>query len=120
MSEFGKYPLPKELKNEDRWAKFFTLKQIVCLAAALVVSFGIVSLFMSIGLTWIGIVIAAIIMSVVGVLVMVKIPEHMYLYGSGKYVYTMLLVWFIRRGKNNRVIYTKNLNGPTRTRNGVQ
>lgn len=108
MSSLGNYRIMKPLKDEDRWFKFFTKKQLVFVIIGGVLSAIIASFFRSLGLTVVGIVLVEIIMVCVMVMAFLKLPYDKYLIGGGRQAYEIVWRLIVKRMPSSRVIYTKN------------
>ena len=104
----GTHSVPMEFQDEDKWLKFFNKVQIIALGLTLGIGVLIIRGFAAIHATAIGVFIAIILLIVVGIIVMVNIPNSKYLWGGGQKVSTILLRLILRRFK--RTIYTKNYN----------
>lgn len=98
----------KPLKDEDRWFKFFTKKQLLFVIIGLMLSAVIFPVFNAIGLRVIGIFLVEIIMTVMCLLAFLKIPFEKYLIGGGRYAHEILFRLFSKQLPANKIIFTKN------------
>ena len=108
MASLGTYKVPAALKDEDKWFKFFTKAQLICIAVAVVLGVGILVFFSRLGLVAIGLALCLIVIIAVGVCVMIRIPADKYLMGGGEYIVVILFRLIRKRLPKNRVIYIKN------------
>ena len=104
----GNYRIMKPLKDEDRWFKFFTKKQLVFIAPGIILSIVLYNLFTMVGFRLGGIVAATFIIAVSLLIAMFTIPLSRYMISGGRPVYVVLYRLIRKRRKKNRVIYTKN------------
>lgn len=109
MSSMGEYPIPDELKDEDKWFKFFTLKQLMFVGAAACIDAVIIKVGIVYDALLVSLVIAGIILGFVMLVTMKKIPKEKYIYGSGKPLYSLLIARIIRKG--HKTICIKNYDG---------
>lgn len=105
MAQLGKYRIPAEYKDEDKWWKF-TKRQIVYIAIALAIDWLMYKIFQPMGLTVVWLVIDAIVSVLFLLIAMVQIPTSQYLYGGGMMLEAVVLRVIMR--KFHRVLYTKN------------
>lgn len=108
MSSLGNYRIMKPLKDEDRWFKYFTKRQLLFVFVGLVLSGIIYPFFSGLGLRIVGIFFVEIIMLTVLGLAFLKLPYSKYLIGGGRYVHEILVRLIRKRLPKNKVIYTKN------------
>ena len=101
----GKYEIPDEYQDEDRWW-LFTKKQWLGIAIAAGLDLLAYRGFGALGLDFGGLVAAAILTMAIAILIFIKVPYRFYLYGSGSRLSAILYRLLIRRLKKNRVIYT--------------
>lgn len=102
---FGKYEIPAEYKDEDRWWKF-TKRQLVYVGLAAGLDYLFFCLLSPFGLIFPIILIDVFITLFLLAIALIPMPSSMYLYGGGMMLETILLRLILRR--MNRVIYTKN------------
>lgn len=105
MTERVTYEIPAEFSDEDRWLKFFTKPQALCLSASVLISILLTKMLALISLTVIGIIIGILLVIATLIITMGKMPEANYLRGGGLYFDTILARKFIRKKK--RCIYVK-------------
>lgn len=98
----------KPLKDEDRWFKFFTKKQLLFVVTGLLASGIVFPIFNGIGLRVVGIFLVEIIMTVMLILAFLKLPFEKYLIGGGRYAHEILFRLFAKQMPSNKIIYTKN------------
>ena len=104
----GNYRIMKPLKDEDKWFKFFTKKQLVFVIMGLAVSGATYPLFTSMGLRFVWMFFAEIVMTSMLVLAFLKLPYEKYLIGGGRYLHEILYRLIRKSRPKNKVIYTKN------------
>lgn len=107
MSELGKYRVPRELKDEDKWFKFFTKKQLLIAAVVLFIDVWVIVFTNKLHMIVLGIVIALSIAIVTAIILVGKMPTKRYIHGGGL-GFDVLLMRIIRRKciKKNRCIFT--------------
>lgn len=105
MAQMGKYRIPTEYKDEDRWWKF-TKRQLVYLAMGLAIDYVTFRILSPFGLITIWILLAVPISIFFLVIAMVPIPNSQYLHGGGMMLEAVILRIIMRKFK--RVLYVKN------------
>ena len=108
MARLGSYRIMKPLKDEDRWFKFFTKKQLMFVVVGLMLSFVTFTIFNGIGLRIVGIFLVEIIMTISMLLAFLKLPFEKYLIGGGRYAHEILFRLIAKNMPSNKVIFTKN------------
>ena len=108
MAELGSYQIPKEFKDEDKWFKYFTKKQLVIVGGALALSVVIVGFFFGIHLLPVGVIIGETIMLLAVGIAFIKIPTDRYLIGGGYPVSQILIRLIVKKLPGNKVLYVKN------------
>ena len=108
MSDLGSYRIPKELKDEDKWFKFFTKKQLLIVGSGLALSIVIVGFFYGMHLLPVGVMMAEVVMLLSAGIAFVKIPTDKYLIGGGYPVSQILIRLVLKRLPGHRVLYVKN------------
>ncbi|MCR5837025.1 MAG: hypothetical protein K6G88_11010 [Lachnospiraceae bacterium] len=104
---FDEAEVPHQMKDEDIWFRFFTKSQLMALAPVVGIDFVLIKITAAFKILPVGVTIAFVFSLAALVLVMIKIPENMYLYGIGKPLYVPIAQWLLRKvGKKK--IYTKN------------
>jgi len=101
----GEYNVPTPLKDEDKYLHM-TKRQLIYAVLALLLAWGFISLFSSIGLFPLGLALGFIIMIIIFIFAYVVIPTDRYLLGGGQKVETILLRLLIKSRK--KVIFVKN------------
>lgn len=105
MAQLGKYEIPAEYKDEDRWWKF-TKRQLVYVAVCIGLDVLFFRMFQSLGLTAVWIVLDILITVFLAVIAFTAIPKSNYLHGGGMMLEAILLRVILR--KMHRVLYVKN------------
>lgn len=108
MASLGTYKVPAPLKDEDKWFKFFTKTQLICVAGSVVLGVSILVFFARIGLVPIGLALCLLEIASVGACVMIRMPADKYLMGGGEYIIVILFRLIRKKLPKNRVIYIKN------------
>lgn len=106
----GRYRIPKEIKDEDKWFKFFTKTQLLYVGIGGLLSGFFISLANTLHILPVGIVIAEFIMVVAIVIAFVKIPKDRYLIGGGLPIRVILLRLIEKNIPANKKIYLKGIN----------
>ena len=83
MARLGRYKVMREMKDEDKWFRWFTKEQIIYLVLFGGIGVGIVILFHSIRLTLIGMVIAILLITGGLILPRFNMPDDKYILGGG-------------------------------------
>lgn len=107
MADIGRYKVPSELKDEDKWFRFFTKKHLAAIAVVAFIDFQVVTLAYRLHMMIVGIILALAIAIIAAVIIPFSIPAHMHLHGGGQAIST--IVWRIMRRKlisKNKIIYT--------------
>lgn len=105
MAQTGKYQIPAEYKDEDRWWKF-TKRQLVYVIIGLMIDYFFFKIFQPMGLSVVWIFLDVVVSLFFGIIAMVPIPQSRYLHGGGMMLEAVILRMLMR--KFNRVLYTKN------------
>jgi hypothetical protein len=108
MAELGSYQIPKEFKDEDKWFRYFTKKQLIFVGGAIFLSVVITSFFSGLGLIKVGISISEVILLLTIAVAFIRIPTDRYLIGGGYHIMQILMRLVIKRLKQNRILYVKN------------
>lgn len=106
----GSYKVPPELNDETKILKLFSRKQFFLIAGFVIAGFVLMVLFIALNLFPIGLLLFLLISAIGLLLVMTKVPEHLYLIGCGNTFFTVVVRILRKKKKKNRVIYTKNYN----------
>lgn len=103
------HPIMTELKDEDKWLKFFTIKQLIYYAIAIVIGILATLILKNIHLEAVGFVMI-IVNIAIAFLLQMKIPESgdKYIIGAGMPLQTILFRLLKKLLPKNRVIYVKN------------
>ena len=108
MAELGSYQIPKELKDEDKWFKYFTKKQLIVVGSALGISALILSFFAGVHMLPVGICISEVILLLSVTATFIRIPTDKYLIGGGYHIAVILWRFICRKLPKNKVLYVKN------------
>jgi len=101
----GEYNVPTPLKDEDKYLHM-TKRQLIYAVLALLLAWGLISLFSSIGLFPLGLALGFIGIIIIFIIAFMVMPADKYLLGGGQKVETILLRLLIKTGK--RIIFVKN------------
>lgn len=104
----GQYRRPPELRDEDKWFKFFTKTQLLGVGIALLIAGYLLIFFSTHGLFAIGFGLAFIIMLFAIIIMMFQMPKEKYLLGGGEELRTLLFRIIRKRLRKNRKIYVNN------------
>lgn len=110
MSSLGKYKIPTPFKDEDKWLKYFTKKQLMY------IGFGLMICLPLLKLTWTApsllkipvMVFCIIVMGTALIIGMATMPDDKYLWGGGTKLDKLLFRIIRKRLKSNKVLYVKN------------
>lgn len=102
----GKYKVPRELQDEDRWFKWWTKSQLAIFIVAGIIDFGVISLFAALHIVVVGIVLAILILIFAAAIVYIKMPRSRHTHGGGMGFDTLFMRIIRRKSSKNRVIYT--------------
>ena len=107
MAQLGKYKVPRELQDEDKWFKFFTKKQLATAIVIIFIDWQIVTFFYNIHMVIVGITLALFFTIVCGAVVSLKMPNNRHLHGGGVGL-DALAIRIMKRKliKKNKIIYT--------------
>lgn len=108
MAELGSYQIPKEFKDEDKWFKYFTKKQLIVVGSAVGASVLIMSFFMGIGMFPVGMCISEVLLLLSVTASFIRIPTDKYLIGGGYHIAVIVWRLICRKLPKNRVLYVKN------------
>lgn len=106
VASTGVFRVPREIRDEDKWFRYFTKKQAAILIASLFLDYRIVTAAAAKGLTLPAIIVSIIFTLIIAGMVMVRLPvDVMFLTGGG----ITLDEWFLRvfLRLHGRAIYTK-------------
>lgn len=99
----GRYKVPSELKNENKWFKFFTIPQLCVIGVALVVAIFLLIIFAKQGVFPVGFFIFLLIMIAAFSVVMIKVPDEYYLFGAKEPVGVIFLRLLIKKLRHRKV-----------------
>lgn len=103
----GKYKVPKPIRDEDKWFKYFTKVQLLSILGAVVVGLAIIRFTYRIHMVFLGIIVALLIVIATALATMGTIPEEKYLFGGGCPVWQIGFRILNRKFiPSNKVIYT--------------
>lgn len=108
-NRLGDYPCMTELKDEDRWLKFFTKKQLLYIGVAALLGIGEIVLFYKIGLTVVGVELLLINIAV-SFVIQQKLPPDKYLWGGGTLIEELLFRVVKKNLPGRKILYTKFIN----------
>ena len=110
MAELGTYSIPKEYKDEDKWFRFFTKKQLLHVGVGCGIGLMLFAFMTSIGISALGIALAEICIIISAIVAFIKMPTEKYLVGGGYNLSTIIYRLILKRLPRNKVIYIKNYN----------
>jgi len=102
----GKYKVPRELQDEDKWLKFFTKRQLAILIVALLIDLGLITIFQKLHIVVVGVVLALIILISAAAVVYLKMPRSRHTHGGGLGLDTIVLRILKRKRSKNKVVFT--------------
>lgn len=102
----GDYAVMHELKDEDKWLKYFTKKQLLYYGVAILIGIGEILLLYKISLVVVGVELL-IINLIVAFLIQQKMPQDKYLWGGGTLIQELLLRVIKKNLPGKRNLYTK-------------
>ena len=111
MAQLGKYKVPRELQDEDKWFKFFTIPQLATALVVLLIDWRIVSFLARFHMEIVGIALAILLTILCGTVILFKMPNNKHLYGGGVPLQT-LAFRIIRRKlfSKEKTVYTSCIN----------
>lgn len=104
---FGTYKTFGQIKDEDKYLRFFTKRNIIWTAIGLSISVGVMFLSKAMNASKVGAVVSFIIVVSFAAISFVRIPTDKYLSGGGLFLTTLLQRYFMRRIGKNKVLYCK-------------
>ena len=106
MATTGVFRVPREIRDEDKWFRYFTKKQAAVIVLSLLVDYKMITAAATRGLTLPAIIVAIIFTLIIAGTVMVQLPvDMMFLTGGGMTLSEWLFRVFLRL--HGRAIYTK-------------
>lgn len=106
----GRYRIPKEMQDEDKWFKFFTKTQLLYVGVGALVSALLIFLTVKLHILPVGLILAEFIMVIAIVVAFVKIPKSRYLIGGGLPIRVLLVRLIEKNLPQNKKLYIKGLN----------
>ena len=107
MANYGKYRIPREFRDEDKWFRFFTKQQLIYVAVAIAIDLVLIMTTLSLHMLGIGVALSVVTLVVTMFLAFFVIPPDKYLVGGGYRITIIILRLFYRRLPQNRVLYVK-------------
>ena len=107
MAEIGNYQIPKEFKDEDKWFRFFTKRQLLYVGAALGADTLILTVTYPLGIIGLGIFLSEIILILALIFAFVIIPTDKYMLGGGYNLSNIIIRVVIKQLPFNKKIYVK-------------
>lgn len=107
MASLGNYTIPKELKDEDKWFRFFTKTQLLYVGAAAMIDMGIIAFFRLIHVPYVSIILSEIVMIGAVILAFIPIPTDRFMIGGGYSLRAIAVRLVRKRMKRNKVLYVK-------------
>lgn len=104
----GTYKVPSPFKDEDKWFRYFTKKQLLFVGLAAIAAIMLTVFFSKIHMPAIGVGIGAVLVIGIGALVFVTIPQDKYLIGGGYKLEEIALRVVIKHFPKNKRLYIKN------------
>jgi hypothetical protein len=104
----GSYKIPKEFKDEDKWFKFFTKRQLIYAAAIIFIDVNVVKFTHLFHLEVLGIIVAILVTLILGGMAFITMPADKYLIGGGMSLESLILRLFLKYQPSNKKIYVKN------------
>ena len=83
MAKLGRYKVPREFKDEDKWFKIFTKKQLLFFIGAVAICAGVLFVANLIHLQFVGAVISVLVLAIGVILPRANMPDDKYLIGGG-------------------------------------
>lgn len=105
MARPGRYKVMREMKDEDKWFRWFTKEQLIYLGIFGGVGVGAVVLFASIHLTLIGMVIAIMLIAFGLILPRFDMPDDKYIIGGGMPLKVIAKRIILKQMPYNKKIY---------------
>lgn len=102
----GKYKVPRELQDEDRWFKIFTKRQLAMLIVGALIDSLVIVLFAKLHLVVVGIVLAILIILFDLAIIYLKMPRSRHTHGGGLGFDTLVLRILKRKRTKSKVIFT--------------
>ena len=108
MAEYGVYQIPREIKDEDKWFRYFTKKQALVVVLCGIADYRLINYFAARDLVIVGILLACLITVLFVGSMMVVLPlDNFFLAGGGLTIVEWLFRWIYR--SKSKCIYAKNM-----------
>ena len=104
---FGTFKTFGQIKDEDKYFRFFTKRNIAWTFVGGLLGFGIYSVINAIGFPMVAAVTGIVICVFFGAMSFVQVPVERYLSGGGLFLTTVVFRWLQRRVGSSKVIYNK-------------
>ena len=109
MAKMGRYRIPREMKDEDKWFKFFNSNQLLWIVIFGVMAFVVYIPFKIIHLEIIGMVLSVVLIGMGILLPRLDMPADKYLWGGGMTLKTLAIRILTKLVvKERRVLYISN------------
>lgn len=110
MASFDTFDVPMEFQDEDKWVRnIFTKSQLVMVGIFAAIAIGQCAFLYSIGLFYLGLAFAEIILGGGIFVVMFKVPVEAYMLSGGYPISTLIRrIVFKKFLPGNKVLYIKN------------
>lgn len=103
----GVYGIPRKLKDEDKWFKFFTKIQLMIFGIGVAISLVFAVLLFPLKAYHLWVVLTVIVLVLAGFLALVPMPNSRYLYGGGYPLY-VIVIRLINKIISKKRLYIKN------------
>ena len=106
MARIGRYKIPRPFKDEDKWFRWFTKKQLMYLT--IFGGMGVLALFISAlaKIPVIGGIVFVVFISLGLIIPRFNMPDDKYLWGGGMPLETICLRWFMKK-ISKKALYIK-------------
>ncbi len=104
----GVYKVPRKLKDEDKWFRFFTKTQLFIMMIGIAISAVFFFIFGLVKAYRIATVFSVFVLLVCALLAFFKMPESRYLYGGGYPAYQILFRLIKKYFMSKKQVYIKN------------
>ena len=106
--EIGRYKIPREIQDEDKWFRFFTKKQLAVIAITLFVCGNLVILTQKLHVVVVGITLSILFLLVTAAILFLKMPRTKYIFGGGLGLDILLFRITVRKVvRGNKVIFSR-------------
>ncbi len=107
MASLGNYTIPKPLKDEDKWFRFFTKTQLLYVGVAAFIDMGIIAFFRAVHIPYVSIVLSEAVMIAALILAFVSVPTDRFMIGGGYSLRAIAVRLVRKRFRRNKVLYVK-------------